>query len=147
MMCKLLGMADVGERIRAARERLGLRQEDVAEMLGVDRNTVGSWEIGRHSPRSKMRRLREVLQLDENLDPIGPVAQLRTDIATASTAELMIILSMLLAQAQEVSAVIAGRLAVAGTAGLDVIQHGKRPPSGEPNNPRPHVVRPDSDAS
>lgn len=142
-------MADVGERIRAARERLGLRQEDVAEMLGVDRNTVGSWEIGRHSPRSKMRRLREVLQLDEDLEPIGEVPPLRTDITSMSTAELMIVLSTSLARAQRVSAVIASRLAVAGTTGLDVIQHGERPdnPGPMPNNPRPHVVHPDSDAS
>lgn len=36
----------ISERLRAERERRGLRQEDVAVALGVHKNTVARWERG-----------------------------------------------------------------------------------------------------
>jgi transcriptional regulator with XRE-family HTH domain len=36
--------------MRRQRQRLGLRQKDVAQSLGVDRSTVASWETGRAYP-------------------------------------------------------------------------------------------------
>lgn len=55
-------MADhLGDRIRAARERKGLTQEGLGELIGVARETVGNWETGVSSPRNKMGALRDVL--------------------------------------------------------------------------------------
>jgi transcriptional regulator with XRE-family HTH domain len=39
------------ERLRAKRLQLGLRLEDVAQMLGVANSTVHSWEVGKKGPR------------------------------------------------------------------------------------------------
>ena len=40
----------LGDRIRARRIDLGLRQRDVAEMIGVSSFTVGNWEAGKTDP-------------------------------------------------------------------------------------------------
>jgi transcriptional regulator with XRE-family HTH domain len=40
----------LGERIRKAREDQELSQQRFADMLGVDRKTLGGWENGRHRP-------------------------------------------------------------------------------------------------
>jgi transcriptional regulator with XRE-family HTH domain len=62
MPATLLGMADrLGDLIRAARERRGLTQQELAHEVGVARETVGNWETGVSTPRNKMGRLREVL--------------------------------------------------------------------------------------
>lgn len=44
-------MFTLGERIRKAREDLDLSQNQFADLLGVDRKTVGNWEAGRNQPR------------------------------------------------------------------------------------------------
>lgn len=55
-------MADqLGDRIRAARERMGLTQAELGERVGAARETVGNWELGITSPRNKLGKLREVL--------------------------------------------------------------------------------------
>lgn len=41
----------LGERIRKAREDLDLSQFQFADLLDVDRKTVGNWEAGRNQPR------------------------------------------------------------------------------------------------
>ena len=41
---------NLGRRLRAAREALGLTQEQAAEVLGVARTTVARWETGAHRP-------------------------------------------------------------------------------------------------
>lgn len=41
----------LGERIRKAREDLELSQFQFADLLDVDRKTVGNWEAGRNQPR------------------------------------------------------------------------------------------------
>lgn len=38
-------------RLKELRKRLGLKQREVAERLGVDVGLVGSWEIGRPIPK------------------------------------------------------------------------------------------------
>lgn len=43
-------MRDIGKNIRAARDRSGLRQEDLAERLHVSRQTVSNYETGRSRP-------------------------------------------------------------------------------------------------
>lgn len=40
--------------MKLQRQRLGLRQEDVARELGVDRSTVSSWETGRAYPEPRL---------------------------------------------------------------------------------------------
>ena len=38
------------ELLKASRERLGLTQEQVADMLGIKQSTVSGWESGRRIP-------------------------------------------------------------------------------------------------
>jgi DNA-binding XRE family transcriptional regulator len=45
----------VGDHLRRRRLELGLRQEEVAEQLGVDRTTYVLWEILRTQPTASMR--------------------------------------------------------------------------------------------
>ena len=40
----------VGKRIKYERQRLGLTQEELANMIGVTKNCVGAWETGRNLP-------------------------------------------------------------------------------------------------
>lgn len=54
---------DFAAQIRAARERLGLTQAQVAEKVGVARETVGNWETGQTDPKNKRARLLDVLGL------------------------------------------------------------------------------------
>jgi len=56
----------LGDRIRSARERKGMTQQQLADALGVARETVGNWETGVSTPRNAMGRLRDVLE--DNLD-------------------------------------------------------------------------------
>lgn len=49
-------MNHVGQEIRAARERLGIRQNQLGEMLGVCQNAISSWETGRTTPRKPKHR-------------------------------------------------------------------------------------------
>lgn len=95
----------------------------MAEKLGVDRNTVGGWESGRHAPRGKLQKLRDVLGVDEQFRPLDATR----DLQGMSTAELISRLNLLLAQANEVTAEVAHRLAVAGLEGVDLIERGERP--------------------
>jgi transcriptional regulator with XRE-family HTH domain len=44
----------VGDRLRKRRLDLGLRQKDVARMLGVDEMTVNNWERKRTKPADRM---------------------------------------------------------------------------------------------
>lgn len=48
--CNIFGMK-IGERIRSARERLGISQSDVARRLGIRPQSVQAWEAGSTSPR------------------------------------------------------------------------------------------------
>lgn len=45
-----LKSAESGERLRQERTRLGLRQDDFAQLGGVNRNTQGSYEKGERNP-------------------------------------------------------------------------------------------------
>lgn len=49
----------IGERLRRAREDLGLTQQQLAEKLGVSQPTIHAWESG-SMPR--MKRLRAVAE-------------------------------------------------------------------------------------
>ena len=51
----------VGAKIRRARQLLDWRQQDLADKVGVSRNTVDSWENDRAYPQRKLARLEDVL--------------------------------------------------------------------------------------
>ena len=41
-----------GDRLRKARERAGLSSHEMADRIGVSRQTVTRWEHGRHMPKA-----------------------------------------------------------------------------------------------
>lgn len=45
-------VATFGDRLAAAREGLGLSQEDLARRIGVRRETLAAWEDDRREPRA-----------------------------------------------------------------------------------------------
>ena len=47
---KKRGDAKLKDRLKQLRKTLGLTQQAFADKLGVKRNTVGQWEIGRNEP-------------------------------------------------------------------------------------------------
>lgn len=61
----------LGERIREARERMGMTQQQLGDAVGAARETVGNWELGTTSPRNKLGKLREILgdDLDGTVTP------------------------------------------------------------------------------
>lgn len=61
---------EVGERLKARRNELNLTQDQVAESLGITRQTMSNWENGRSYPDiERVIRLSEIyaLSLDELL--------------------------------------------------------------------------------
>ena len=42
----------IGDRIKAVRESLGMKQKDFAEMLGMKPTTFNGYEMGSHEPKS-----------------------------------------------------------------------------------------------
>jgi transcriptional regulator with XRE-family HTH domain len=66
-----------GARLKAARERKRLNQTELGKLVGIHRATVSSQERGRTVPLSTMGKLREVLDLDENLLPLDSPTQTR----------------------------------------------------------------------
>jgi transcriptional regulator with XRE-family HTH domain len=55
----------IGERLRRLRERRALRQEDLAELAGVGKNTVNRIEKNRTEPHmTTIRKLAEALEVD-----------------------------------------------------------------------------------
>ena len=80
----------IGDRIRIARERLGLTQSDVARELKVKPQTVQQWESGQTSPRPKrIHKLAEVLKVSDVwlLTGQGPM---RADAPRKAPAESML---------------------------------------------------------
>jgi len=59
----------VGAQIRRARQLLDMRQQDLADKLGVSRNTVDSWEHDRSYPQRKLARLEQVLGITLEGEP------------------------------------------------------------------------------
>lgn len=53
--------AKLGQRIRAARKKLGLRQADLAVLLKTDSTQMWKWESGFRRP--KPERLQEIAEL------------------------------------------------------------------------------------
>ena len=45
---------NLGQKIRIYRKLMGLRQKDLARLLGIDPSTIGHWEKGKHKPERKL---------------------------------------------------------------------------------------------
>ncbi|RKL61433.1 XRE family transcriptional regulator [Thermoanaerobacteraceae bacterium SP2] len=43
-------MFNLGDNLKQLRQKIGLRQEDVAKMVGVERSTLANWERGAKQP-------------------------------------------------------------------------------------------------
>ncbi|HEX5762019.1 MAG TPA: helix-turn-helix transcriptional regulator [Solirubrobacterales bacterium] len=57
-------MAHFGSKLREARERLGLTQEEVAQRSGVHVTEISRMEAGKRDPKiSTLRRLAEALEV------------------------------------------------------------------------------------
>lgn len=57
----------INERIKQLRSEKGLRQEDVAEMLGIAHQTYFKWENGKTEPKaSQMIKLAKILGVSMN---------------------------------------------------------------------------------
>lgn len=54
----MAAVASLGEQIRDARERRHMTQQQLADLVGVDRKTVDNWEHRRTSPRNRMGALK-----------------------------------------------------------------------------------------
>jgi DNA-binding transcriptional regulator YiaG len=50
-----------GKEVRTIRQRLGLTQLEFAAQVGVTRETIASWETGRHGIRESAARLMQLL--------------------------------------------------------------------------------------
>lgn len=53
--------ADLGKRIKHARELAGMTQEELAQQVGVVLRTVGNWERGATVPQRKLAKVGAVL--------------------------------------------------------------------------------------
>lgn len=62
----------IGTTIRRARERKRMRQQDLAEAVGVSRTTVDAWENDRAYPRNRIGALEEVLGVSLDGEPPVP---------------------------------------------------------------------------
>lgn len=53
--------------LRVRREQLNIKQEDVAEIMGISKQTYSKWENGKTEPKaSQVAKLSEVLKVSSN---------------------------------------------------------------------------------
>lgn len=70
----------ISDRVKTLRDLRGLSQGDLAQMIGVDVNTIWRWENGRSSPARSIQKLAQALDtttaylLGETDDPARPSA-------------------------------------------------------------------------
>jgi transcriptional regulator with XRE-family HTH domain len=68
----------LGDHLRRRRLDLGLKQKEVARMLGVDEMTVNNWETNRRKPVVRfMPRIMEFLGYTPYMGPMSFAARLR----------------------------------------------------------------------
>ena len=64
-MATMEAVVHIGERLRQLREERALRQEDLAELAGVGKNTISRIERNRTEPHmSTVRKLADALEVD-----------------------------------------------------------------------------------
>ena len=58
-------MITMGDKLKAARKKMGLRQEDVSAVLGVERQCISQYERNANRPsREKLEKLAQLYNLD-----------------------------------------------------------------------------------
>lgn len=74
------------ERIKYFRKRLGLKQEELAELCGVDASCISRWEIGKWSPsvESSLRLAKALKVTVEDLCEEGETRLKHCDLSTIS---------------------------------------------------------------
>lgn len=59
---------EIGERIKKFRIQLGIKQKDLADLVGVSNNVISNWEQGNNRPDADMLpRLCKALQVSPSL--------------------------------------------------------------------------------
>ncbi|MCW2902257.1 MAG: Helix-turn-helix domain [Streptosporangiaceae bacterium] len=100
-------MGEVGDLLRAARERAQLTQGELADLVGVHRASVVNWEKGT-PPRNRLGKLRQVLGLDEHLKPLGTADT--QDFRYMDHRELVARMNVLVSQLNSLAAEVGHRL-------------------------------------
>ena len=58
-------MISLGDKLKAARKKCGLRQDDVAMIIGVERQAVSQYECNKNRPsRSNLEKLAELYNVE-----------------------------------------------------------------------------------
>ena len=71
-------MITMGDKLKAARKKMGLRQEDVSAVLGVERQCISQYERNANRPsREKLEKLAQLYNLD--------LEYLKQDVTTLGT--------------------------------------------------------------
>jgi DNA-binding XRE family transcriptional regulator len=96
MQVRLACMGTDGDLLRAARERAGLTQGELADLVGAHRASVGNWENGT-PPRNRLGKIREVLGL-----------------SSMDNSELVARLNVLMSQLNATASEVARRLSLTG---------------------------------
>jgi DNA-binding XRE family transcriptional regulator len=111
MQVRLACMGTDGDLLRAARERAGLTQGELADLVGAHRASVGNWENGT-PPRNRLGKIREVLGLDEHLKAAGHSD--KQDLSSMDNSELVARLNVLMSQLNATASEVARRLSLTG---------------------------------
>jgi len=54
----------IGEKIRRLREKKGISQQTLAELLGTTQQSIAYWETGKRKPRyEKLKKLAEIFSV------------------------------------------------------------------------------------
>lgn len=62
LLLDVLEPREIGERIKQARERAGLRQEDLADLIDMSTRQVQNYEAGESKPYSKLKAIAEATE-------------------------------------------------------------------------------------
>lgn len=80
------GLSDIGAALRQAREAAGKRQEEVAELVGVPRSTLGRIEAGKVTPTwGLVLAFSEALGLQPVLVPHGKARSVEAILSVPTT--------------------------------------------------------------
>ena len=60
---------NIGDKLVELRKKKGLSQEELADMVGVSRNTISSIETGQYSPTAKLA-LTIAIALDKKFEDV-----------------------------------------------------------------------------
>lgn len=112
-----LGMGGISvrtDRMRELRKALGLRQKDIADRVGVARNTYANYELGKHSPdRSVLSRIaKELGTTIEDLMGDAPTGLDTREVSGDESARGVSNEERYLALAESLAAVLEGRTRV-----------------------------------